>query len=87
MVIGHAENTVRGLTHDDDDGGTLGGGYYLCGIALQGGLGRRVDLTDELFASILTKVTAANCRVPVRDGWAEAPNIAGHLNLGFGVRW
>jgi hypothetical protein len=87
MVIGHAENTVRGLTHDDDDGGTLGGGYYLCGIVIQGGLGRRFDITDEFFVTALTKVSAANCRVPVRDGWAEAPNLAGHLNLGFGVRW
>ena len=87
MVIGHAENTVRGLVHDDDDGGTLGGGYYLCGIVVQGGLGRRVDLGKNLFASALTKVTAATCRVPVRDGWAEAPNVATHINLGIGMRW
>lgn len=87
MVIGHPENTVRGLAHDDDDGGTLGGGYYLCGIAVQGGLGRRFELGKGVFASALTKVTAASCRVPVRDGWAEAPNVATHLSLGIGMRW
>ena len=87
MVIGHAENTVRGLTHDDDDGGTLGGGYYLCGIVAQGGLGRRVELGKGFFASALTKFSAANCRVPVRDGWAEAPNVATHINIGIGMHW
>ena len=87
LVIGHPENTVRGLSHLDDDGGTLGGGYYLCGLVVQGGAGRRVDLGKMVFATALTNVTAANCRVPVRDGWAEAPNIAGHINLGIGMRW
>lgn len=87
MVIGHAENTVRNLTHDDDDGGTLGGGYYLCGVVGQAALGRRVDLSRKLFGSALGKFTAGTCRVPVRDGWAEAPNVAFHLNLGVGARW
>ncbi|HET7040648.1 MAG TPA: hypothetical protein VFI13_01455 [Gemmatimonadales bacterium] len=87
MVIGHPESTIRGLTHDDDDGGTLGGGYYLCGVVGQAALGRRADFSRKMFATVLGKATAATCRVPVRDGWAEAPNVALHLNIGVGMRW
>lgn len=87
MVIGHPESTIRGLSHNDDDGGTLGGGYYLCGVVGQGAVGRRKALGEKFFLSALTKATAATCRVPVRDGWAEAPNIAFHLNVGVGMRW
>lgn len=86
-VIGHPESTVRGLKHDDDHGGTFGGGYFLCGVTAQGGLGRRMDLGKHFFASGLTKVSVATCRVPVRDGWAEAPNVATHVNIGVGARW
>lgn len=86
-VVGHPEDTVRGLQHLDDDGGTFGGGYYLCGVAAEAAAGRRVRLSRKFFASALTKLSAATCHVPVRNGWAEAPNVAFHLNLGVGARW
>lgn len=87
LVIGHPESVIRGLSHDDDDGGTLGGGYYLCGVVGQGALGRRARLSERFFATALGKFTAGTCRVPIRDGWAEAPNVAIHANLGVGMRW
>lgn len=87
LVIGHPESVVRGLAHDDDDGGTLGGGYYLCGVVGQAALGRRARISDRFFATALSKFTAGTCRVPIRDGWAEAPNVAVHANLGLGVRF
>ncbi len=86
LVFTHPENTVRGLVLDPESGGTLGGGYYLDGVSAMGAVGRQVKIHGPLFASGLAKVTLSNATVRVRDGEAEVPNAALHVNLGLGMR-
>lgn len=85
-VIAHPENTVRGRDLDSDET-NLSGGYHLAGPAVQVGLERRIGLGERWFLGAEGKLSAARAEVPVADGEAEAPNVAGHLLLGIGYRW
>lgn len=86
VVFTHPENTVRGLVLDPVSGGTLGGGYYLDGVSVMGAVGRQVKIRGPLFTSGLLKVTLSDVTTRVRDGEAEVPNAAFHVNIGLGMR-
>jgi hypothetical protein len=83
-VIAHPETEVRGRVWPQD-GGLLGGGYYLAGPTFQVAAARQVRLGGPLFASLEVKVTASYARVPIRDGHASVPNAAFHLLAGLGA--
>jgi hypothetical protein len=87
IVFTHPENTVRGKELYPESGGTLGGGYYLDGVSVMGALGRQVKIAGPVFATALGKVTLSNVTTRVVDGEAEVPNVAGHLNVGLGVKF
>ena len=58
--------------------------YVLSGVTVQGGVGRRFDLSKHFFVDGEAKVTASWSRVPIVDGHAKVPNAAFHLLAGAG---
>ncbi|MBI5711555.1 MAG: hypothetical protein HZC42_14820 [Candidatus Eisenbacteria bacterium] len=85
VVIAHPENTVRGRKLAED-GGRLGGGYYLAGFAASAAVAREIPLGGGWFAPLEGRVTAAWARVPVAGGQADVPNVAVHGLAGLGCR-
>jgi hypothetical protein len=83
VVLAHPESRVRGA-EPPEGGGIRGRGYHLTGPVVQGSIGRRFALTDNLFFAIEAKLTAAYARLPVDDGHASAPNLALHGLFGLG---
>lgn len=85
VVLAHPENRVRGRSLPEE-GGLFDTGYHLTGPVLQGAVEKRFDLGTHWYLGLEGKVTAARAEVPVAEGEAEVPNIAGHVLLGVGVR-
>lgn len=85
VVIAHPENTVRGRKLAED-GGPLGRGYYLAGLAASAAVAREIPLGGGWFAPLEGRVTAAWARVPVAGGHADVPNVAVHGLAGLGCR-
>ncbi|MCL5966442.1 MAG: hypothetical protein M1550_04405 [Deltaproteobacteria bacterium] len=85
VVVTHPENTVRGRKHPED-GGILGGGYYISGPTAQAAVEKRFAVWRELTGALEGKVTASWARVPVEGGHADVPNVAVHglFGLGYG---
>jgi len=76
-VITVPYNSVRGKVSD--------GGYGLSGASLRAGATRRFPLIGGFTFNLDARVTAAYVRLPVVDGHASMPNLAGHLLFGLGL--
>jgi len=85
LVVTHPESTVRNKPFDESKG-ILGQGFYISGGAIQGAVGKRIFLWKGLFASIEGKLTVSFVRVPIVEGHADVPNVAGHILLGLGYQ-
>jgi hypothetical protein len=85
LVVTHPESTVRDKPFDESKG-ILGQGFYISGGAIQGALGKQIFLWKGLFASVEGKLTVSFVRVPIVDGHADVPNVAGHFLVGLGYR-
>jgi len=85
LVVTHPESTVRNKPFDESKG-IFGEGFYISGGTIQGAIGKQIILWKGLFASIEAKLTVSFVRVPIVDGHADVPNVAGHILLGFGYR-
>jgi hypothetical protein len=85
LVVTHPESTVRNKPFDESKG-ILGQGFYISGAAIQGAVGKRIFLWKGLFASIEGKLTVSFVRVPIVEGHADVPNVAGHILLGLGYQ-
>jgi hypothetical protein len=81
-VIAHPETLVRGRT-TPQDGGPLGGGYYLTGPSLQVVFGRYVRLASLFALALEATASASRASVPVADGHATVPNVALHFHAGL----
>ena len=85
LVVTHPESTVRGRSFDESKG-IFGQGFYISGAAIQGAVGKRIFLWKGLFASLEGKITVSYVRVPIVDGHANVPNVAGHILVGIGYK-
>jgi hypothetical protein len=85
LVVTHPESTVRNKPFDESQG-ILGQGFYISGGTIQGAIGKQIILWKGLFASIEAKLIVSLVRVPIVDGHADVPNVAGHILFGFGYR-
>lgn len=83
VVLAHPETQVRGV-EPPGGGGIRGRGYHLTGPVVQGSIGRRFALTDNLFFAMEAKLVAAYARFPVDDGHAATSNLALHGLAGIG---
>ncbi len=85
LVIAHPESEISGLefgnSTDDWDMG-----YYLTGPIVSAGVDRQIKLSKIIYLAIGAKTTVAFAKVPINSGHARFVNVAGHLNLGFGLR-
>lgn len=84
LVVAHPENEVRGERLAQDQG-VFGLGYHFTGAAASFLLEWRVPLVGPLYAAAGARATAAWAVVPIADGTADVPNVAGHATLGLGV--
>lgn len=84
IVIGHPESTIRRHTFAEKGGTFNNGGYYLAGASAQGSIGKRFYLYRKWFLEVEAKITASEARVPIVNGYADAPNVAFHANFGLG---
>jgi hypothetical protein len=83
MVIAHPESRVRGEDLPED-GGPLGGGYHLSGVAASADLEWPLRHRSGAFLSPEARLTAAWARVPVARGDADVPSVAVHGTLVVG---
>jgi len=85
LVIAHPESKIRGLefgnSTDDWDMG-----YYLTGPVVLASAERLIDISKHFYLVLGAKTTVAFAKVPIGRGYARFMNVAGHLNLGFGLR-
>jgi hypothetical protein len=85
LVAAHPENTVRGMTLNEKQG-FLKEGYYLTGPALQYGIWRELPIGQRFHLLTEARISAAWASVPVVNGYAHAPIIALHFQIGPGFR-
>jgi hypothetical protein len=79
LVITFPHSTIRGKEYPQKTTN-----YVLSGVTVQGGIGRRFDLSCHFFVDGEAKITASWARIPVVDGHARVPNAALHLLAGAG---
>lgn len=60
-------SVVRGERYEQK-GGLLDSGYYLSGATVQGAMGRRIYLAENLFIAFEGKLTASYARVNIAMG-------------------
>lgn len=85
VVVAHPESTVRGRTRAEDQGGPLGGGYFVTGPAASLALARRLALGGRFGLVLEARAAACRARVPVAGGEASVPNASLHVTLGVDV--
>jgi hypothetical protein len=85
VVVAHPESTVRGRTRREDQGGPLGGGYFVTGPALSLALARRLPLGGRFGLVVEGRAAACRARVPVAGGEASVPTASLHAALGLDV--
>ncbi|RMI14648.1 MAG: hypothetical protein D6681_04915 [Calditrichaeota bacterium] len=85
VVIAHPENTVRNQKLPENRG-IFRAGYYLSGVALHAGVGRRFVLNRRLHLNVEGRITAAGASVPVIQGSATVWHVGMHLLMGLGYR-
>jgi hypothetical protein len=83
VVVTSPFSVVRGERYEQK-GGLFDTGYHLSGATLQGAIGRRIYLAENLFIACEGKLTASYARVNIADGYAEVPNAAIHWLFGMG---
>lgn len=85
LVIAHPESKIRGLVfgNSTDDWDM---GYYLTGPVVSASAERKIDMSKHVYLLFGAKTTVALAKVPINGGNARFVNVAGHLNLGVGLR-
>ncbi len=86
IVIGHNDNTVRGLEIDEDEGG-IWNGYDFAGGAAQYGASYTWPIADDWFVTVDGKATVAYAEADVVNGDSNLWNYALHYAAGFGYMW
>ncbi|HUI45918.1 MAG TPA: hypothetical protein VL122_08075 [Nitrospirota bacterium] len=83
VVVTSSFSVVRGEKYEQS-GGLFDTGYFLSGATIQGAVGRRIYLTENLFLALEGKLTASYARVDIANGYAQVPNAAVHWLFGLG---
>ncbi|MBU8870209.1 MAG: hypothetical protein KOO60_04950 [Gemmatimonadales bacterium] len=86
IILPHPENEVRNRSLDEKKG-IKGSGYYLTGPAVQVGMGRRVNIHNNLFLSAEARLIFSKAKIPVQDGEARITELSAHLITGLGIRF
>jgi len=83
VVVTSSFSIVRGESYEQS-GGLFDTGYHLSGATMQGAVGRRIYLAENLFLALEGKLTASYARVDIANGYAQVPNAAVHWLFGLG---
>jgi hypothetical protein len=81
VVVAHPENTVRGLTLEENTG-WFDAGYEVSGPVMGGGVGKSLRIGSFLELALEVRVTWSTVGVDVADGLATFDDLALHLLLG-----
>ena len=84
VVISHPETTIRGLSLEQE-GGTLGGGYYITGPVLNIAMAKRLYFLDPLFINLELKFNPSVSWIPIEGGQAIVWNFPVTFAFGMGV--
>jgi hypothetical protein len=84
VVLAHPESTIRGQNFDELGGTWNDNGYYVAGPTGMIALEKRFYLTKAFFVELEGKFTASYTNVKIANGYADAPDVAVHANVGIG---
>ncbi|MCU0429998.1 MAG: hypothetical protein MUF42_08495 [Cytophagaceae bacterium] len=82
VVIAHPQSTINGIRYRRP--GFWGGGYLISGAVAELAISKSITLYKGLYATAEFRGTTAWARVPVANGYADAPNTALHALIGVG---